>query len=76
VAQRRCATQRTGALGGRGERRDQQHDAEVGVAAHRSQRRRDGALDALADGRAMLEQRRGRRRRAGDELRGVHAMPG
>ncbi len=60
----------------RGERGDEQQDAEVRVAADRVARAGDRIEHAQADRRAAGEERVGGRLRAGDELGRAHAVSG
>ena len=72
--QRRPQRAGSGALGSGHQRRRQEHDAEIGVAADRGVRRRDGIADALADRLARRRQCRRRGERARLELRHGHAV--
>ena len=72
-SRRRCVARQ---LGGRGERRAQQQDAEIGVAAGGGERGLDGAEDACADANAGRGDERRRRDGARLELGDLHAVPG
>ena len=75
-AERRTQPARSGATGGRGQRRRQQQDAEIGVAAGRFPRPPHRFEDAGADGEIGCRQAGRAGHRARLEIRHAHAMAG